>query len=360
MSSISSVQEAEQAIRCGRPFLVDEQYVFPDQIVRMKGGDQPTFFLEDGTAVQHQIHAPGDAGDLLYKAFQGVQRPPGQANEIDPSLFAWNGEDYEGTAGIDWGASSLSSDQPQGFWVYENALIVLEEDGNGDHYFRKYPLGDAWDISTAQARTQSYQLSFFASGSFLNALTGTPNGKYLYLVDGDNLHKYELGTRRDLSTASHIGTVGWPTHYNNEYGVGYNPDGTVAWTFDGTLRRYELSTPYDLGSASQTDSFSLTGYDGHVVGAGVSANDNPVLLLQDDGDAYKYDIGELEGADPGNFSPVDSTFDGDDYFQSSDVTGTSAPNSGRDTNLQVVGPQGGRIYITRSPYLAMYENPKVL
>jgi len=357
---ITTREEARKALECDRPFLVDERYILPSQIVSMKGGDEPKFFLADGTVVQHQQYSPNETGDLLYAAFQQVERPEGQADQIDPSYFAWNGEDYVGVSGVDWGDSGLSSDNANGFHVYQDALIVLEQDGNGYHHFRKYPLGTAWDIDTAQARTQSFELSSFGGSSNLEQLFGTPDGEYLYLTDGTNVIKYALSSPRDLTTASKVGAIGWPDRYGNDTDAGFNPDGTVAWAFDGALKRYELSTPYDLESASQTDAFSLTNYDGQVVGAGESARGNPVVLLQDDGEKYKYDIGELEGGDPGNFNPPDSTFDGDAYFQSSEVTGSSIPNSGRDTSMQVVGDQGGRIYIYRSPYLAYYENPEVL
>jgi len=357
---ITTREEARKALQCDRPFLVDGRYILPSQIVSMKGGDRPKFFLADGTVVQHQQYSPNETGDLLYAAFQQVERPDGQADQIDPAYFAWNGGDYVGVSGVDWSSSGLSSDTANGFHVYQDALIVLEKDGNGDHHFRKYPLKTPWDIDTAQARTQSFQLSSYASTANLSQMFGTPDGKYLYVTDNSNVVKYALSSARDLSSVSKIGSVGWPTRYGRETDAGFNPDGTVAWAFDGSLKRYELSTPYDLGSASQTDAFSLTNYDSQVIGAGQSAKGNPVILLQDDGDKYQYDIGELPGGDPGNFNPPDSTFDGDSYFKSSEVSGTSLPDSDRDSVMQVVGDQGGRIYIYKSPYLAYYENPEVL
>jgi len=88
MSTISSVQEAREALCNGELFQVGGRFINPSDIVEVdpNGGENPIFYLEDGRSVQHNRFTPGDAGDFLAAALEYAQRGGAQSEAIKPAF----------------------------------------------------------------------------------------------------------------------------------------------------------------------------------------------------------------------------------------------------------------------------------
>jgi hypothetical protein len=89
MSTISSTQEAYEALCNGELFQIGGRYINPADIVEvdLNGGQNPIFYLRDGRTVQHDKFKRGDTGDLLADALQYATRGQAQAQFIQPPPF---------------------------------------------------------------------------------------------------------------------------------------------------------------------------------------------------------------------------------------------------------------------------------
>jgi hypothetical protein len=88
MSTISSTQEAYEALCAGEFFQVGGRFINPSDIVEVdpNGGQNPTFYLENGRTVQHNRFTKGDVGDYLADALEYATRGQAQAQALKPGF----------------------------------------------------------------------------------------------------------------------------------------------------------------------------------------------------------------------------------------------------------------------------------
>jgi hypothetical protein len=142
---------------------------------------------------------------------------------------------------------------PQGHRVYAyDASSVYQHD-----------LSTVHDISTI-SYSQSYQ-----PGNGNRALSFSSDGVYMFTVSEvpHTLHKYELSTPWDISSASYISTETIPKAGNEDYphSVTWSPDGrkaVITWwenSSDKRLHSYNLTTGWDFSTATRIAAVQMSG-----------------------------------------------------------------------------------------------------
>ena len=126
--------------------------------------------------------------------------------------------------------------------------------GNSGNDVNEYNLSTAWDVSTA-----SYNQNFSVSSQDTTprGLTFKTDGTKMY-VTGDqnaNLYEYDLSTAWDISTASYNQSYNLAIGDSDPRKVVFKSDGTrmfMVGRYTDKIRQYDLSTAWDISTASLT------------------------------------------------------------------------------------------------------------
>lgn len=133
----------------------------------------------------------------------------------------------------------------------------------------------------------------------------------LYVCDDadDEIHQYDLSTAGDLSTLSFARSF---SPGFSPISVLFNADGSALWTFDkgaGNFVEFGLSTPYDISSATQNQTFTLTNQPSNPHASFGPNYDRLFLAGDGSGEVRRYDLSTSR--DPKTGSDVSaSTFSG--------------------------------------------------
>lgn len=124
--------------------------------------------------------------------------------------------------------------------------------GIGGDDVNEYDLSTAWDISTA-----SYSQNFSVSAQDTNprALFFKSDGTVMYLTgtQGQDINEYSLSTAWDVSTASYSRNFSLSNQGQGPFGLFFKSDGTEFFTIDRYQQyvfKYDLSTAYNVTTAS--------------------------------------------------------------------------------------------------------------
>lgn len=136
--------------------------------------------------------------------------------------------------------------------------------GGGVEIFQppeQYNLSTAWDISTAVPKVKKFYLG--SQESVPNGMYVKPDGTKMYIVGstGDDVNEYDLSTAYDVSTASYNQNFSVSAQETAPQGIEFKPDGTkmyVVGTTGDDINEYDLSTAWDVSTASYNQNFSVS------------------------------------------------------------------------------------------------------
>jgi len=144
-------------------------------------------------------------------------------------------------------------------------------------------VGETYDLANASYDSVSFSVATQATGPF--GMDFKPDGTMFFICDltTDTIYKYNLSTAWDLSTASYASVsklVGSPGPVVSPFSVRFKPDGTKMYISDvsspSTIYEWDLSTAWDITTASY-NSVSLN----------VSSQDNSPLGIFFNNDGTK-------------------------------------------------------------------------
>jgi len=148
--------------------------------------------------------------------------------------------------------------QPQGLFFKGDGTKMYVAGSANDSVF-EYNLSTAWEVSTA-----SYNQSFSVGSqeTFPNGIFFKPDGTKMYVVGllSDGVNEYNLSTAWDVSTASYSQIFSVASQENSVRGLSFKGDGTkmyVIGTGNDTVNEYSLSTAWDVSTASHDQGFSV-------------------------------------------------------------------------------------------------------
>jgi hypothetical protein len=157
---------------------------------------------------------------------------------------------------------------------------------------------DDYISATSGVESWIYSKDFSVSGqeSEPRDLEFSSDGTKLYVLgnSGNDITQYNLSTAWDIGTASASSTFSVGTQETAPYGLFFKPDGTrffVAGAKD-IVYRYDLSTAWDITTASYVNSFSVTAQETDPQGISFSSDGTKMYITGTSGDDInQYNLG---------------------------------------------------------------------
>jgi DNA-binding beta-propeller fold protein YncE len=174
---------------------------------------------------------------------------------------------------------------PSGLFFKSDGTKMYVLGASGDDV-NEYDLSTAWNITTA-SYLQNFSIAaqeISPSGLFFKS-----DGTKMYVIGytGDDVNEYNLSTPWDISTASFLQTKLISAQETTPEALFFKDDGTKMYVIGRTgddVNEYNLSTAWDVSTASYVQAFSVAAQDGSPLG----------LSFKDDG-TKMYVIGNING-----------------------------------------------------------------
>jgi hypothetical protein len=150
--------------------------------------------------------------------------------------------------------------QPGGIKMY----VICQSSGS----IHEYNLSTAWDISTATF-AQSFSVS--ARDTLPQGLFFRPDGLKVYIVgrEADEANEYNLSTAWDISTAAFVQSFSVTAQDTDPAGIYFREDGAKMFVVgygSRSVHEYDLSTAWDISTATFVQSFSVVAQDTNPTG----------------------------------------------------------------------------------------------
>ena len=135
--------------------------------------------------------------------------------------------------------------------------------GNGGNKVLEYDLSSAWEVGSA-SYVQTFGVE--AQDPTPEGIFFKPDGTKMYVVGDTNnaVSEYDLSSAWDISTASYLQNFNVGSEEAQPSGVSFKPDGTKMYVigFNGDeVNEYDLSSAWDVSTASYLQTFSVQGQD---------------------------------------------------------------------------------------------------
>ena len=181
-----------------------------------------------------------------------------EVNEYDLST-AW---DISTSSYLQNFSVSAQDTAPTGIFFKPDGTKIYILGSTGDDV-NEYDLSTAWDISTA-SYVQNFSVS--TEESIPDKVVFKPDGTKMYVIgyNGDEVNEYDLSAAWDVSTASYLQNFSVAAQDTVPRGLFFNPDGTkmyIAGQSGAAVHEYELSTAWDISTASYVQNFSVSAQD---------------------------------------------------------------------------------------------------
>jgi DNA-binding beta-propeller fold protein YncE len=251
-------------------------YVQKFSIVTQSPGGQDVFFKPDGTSFfvmcasndSVNEYSMSTAWDISTASY--VQSFNVNAQETAP-IGLW----FDAHGGLMFicgtGTDSVYQYHLGGFYVGAQEASPLgftfKDDGtkmylcglSGDDV-NEYNLSTAWDVSSA---SYSQVFSVATQENTPESIVFKPDGTAFYIVGAgsDRVNQYNLSTAWDVSTAGFYQYFSIVTQDDDVTGLYFKPDGTkfyICGNENDTVYEYDLSTAWDVSTASYSQGFSVT------------------------------------------------------------------------------------------------------
>lgn len=184
----------------------------------------------------------------------------------------------------------------EGFYFTEDGTKLYTASFTGSDQIKQYNLGTGWKVSTTSLY---YELDVSGDFTFTTGIDFKPDGSLMYVTGGSGgsykIVTYELSTDWDLSTASKLNSVS----IASPGGIRFKPDGTSVFVLDftnpDTIKEYTLATPWSMlsRSGSAVRSYQLSNPSGDTGILGFSFNSDGTKLFatsEGTGSIYEYNM----------------------------------------------------------------------
>jgi DNA-binding beta-propeller fold protein YncE len=184
---------------------------------------------------------------------------------------------------------------PRGFFFKPDGTKMYVIGNNGDDV-NEYNLSTPWSISTA---TFVRVFSVSSQDAFPQSIFFKPDGTKMYVVGtgGVDVNEYNLSTPWDILTASYAQNFSVSAQDSYPTDVFFKPDGTKMYIVGNTgddVNEYNLSTPWDISTASFSQLFSVVAQETGLRGFFFKPDGTKMYVIGSTGDAVnEYDLGSL-------------------------------------------------------------------
>ena len=181
--------------------------------------------------------------------------------------------------------------------------LIFKDDGTkmyvmgltGDDV-NEYNLSTAWDVSTA---SYSQNFSVAAQDTGPQGLFFKHDGTKMYVAgnQNDRVYEYNLSTAWDVSTASYSQFFSLSTQMSFPQGLSFKSDGTKMYVIGAnavSIFEYDLSTGWDVSTASFLQSLNVSSEDSNVKGLFFKPEGDKMYYCGDTNNSiFQYDVGTV-------------------------------------------------------------------
>ena len=176
------------------------------------------------------------------------------------------------------------------------SFASVPTNANWKYSFKPTIASGAWDISTA-----SYLQNFSVASQETTPsdIFFKPDGTKMYVIGyiGDDVNEYDLSTAWDVSTASYLQNFSVSAQETSPSGIFFKPDGTKMYVIGYTgddVNEYDLSTAWDVTSASYSQNFSVASQETNPIGIFFKPDGLKMYVIGSIGDdVNEYDLGTV-------------------------------------------------------------------
>jgi DNA-binding beta-propeller fold protein YncE len=227
---------------------------------------------------------------------------------------------------------------PRGLTFNNDGTKMFIVGTSGDDV-NEYDLSVGFDISSA---VYSQNFSVAAQETVPHGIAFNTDGTKMFIVGttGDDVNEYDLSTGFDVSSASFVDSFSVSAQDTAPTDIAFNPDGTKMFVvgYAGIdINEYDLSVAFDVSSASYTQSFSVAGQEAGPTGIAFNNDGTKMFIVGSTGAAvYQYDIPENYYANQMDKTQLDAVTDPNHIALSNDLdlaivfnmtNGTTVPSS---------------------------------
>ncbi len=165
--------------------------------------------------------------------------------------------------------------------------------GNADSVF-EYDLSTAFDVSTASYNNVSYY--YGAPPGITEALFFRADGLKWYSIDRgeDRVYEYNMSTAWDITSSSLNQSLGVANKEAAGRGLFFSSDGTKMYICGAglsTANQYNLSTAWDISTASHSSTFSVSSQDVFPQGISIKSDGTKMYIVGSNTDTvYQYSL----------------------------------------------------------------------
>ena len=234
------------------------------------------FFKPDGL----KMYIIGNGNDVVYEYYLSTAWSVSSASRRFPTTGYYSVAAQESSSPWDL---FFKPDGTKMYMVGSNGTAVYE-----------YDLATAWNISSA-VFLQSFNV--VAQDTFPVSVFFKPDGTKMYVLglDGLDVNEYDLSTAWDISSASFLQLFSIAAQENNvATGVFFKPDGLKMYmcgSGQDTVNEYDLSTAWDISSASFLQLFSIVTQEGNSADIFFKPDGTKMYIVGSSGDdVNEYDL----------------------------------------------------------------------
>jgi DNA-binding beta-propeller fold protein YncE len=205
---------------------------------------QGLFFKPDGA----KMYVVGSTNNTIY-----------QYSTVTPAAPSWTDPDLANASYDSVSFSVAGQEAISGGLAFKPDGTKMYVVGRSGDDVNEYDLSSAWDITTA-SYLQNFSVS--AQETSPEGLFFKPDGTKMYIVgqSGDNVYEYNLSSAWDISTASYVQNFSVSTQEASPQGLFFKTDGTkmyVVGVSTDSVYEYSLSSAWDISTASYVQNFSV-------------------------------------------------------------------------------------------------------
>ena len=179
----------------------------------------------------------------------------------------------------------------------------------GPNTIFQYTLSTPWDITSGSLSFASKSFTISQAGGLPMRFVLSDDGARLIVVMyGRYIHQYNLSTAWDISTASFSGNSVDFTALetaDNLFGIAVSPSGLrvyVSCPASGRIRQWNLSTPWDLSTATYNSLLSVVTQATNALGVTISTNGQFIYVLDaTTPSVYQYSLGTFFEVSTGSY-----------------------------------------------------------
>ena len=312
------------------------------------GGVQ-SFQLEvtGGLVSSWNVNSASYVRDLRVSSYQtyptGIYFKPDGTKMYITGLGTYSVDEWDLSTAWDISTASYNQEinlgggltQPKGLFFKPEGDKLYIPDSSGDD-INEYTLSTSWDISTA-AYSQSFSVS--SQDTSPTSVFLKPDGTKMYVLgdSGNDVNEYDLSTAWDISTASYSQNFSVSGQETELQGLFFKYDGTKMYVLGeggDDVNEYDLSTAWDISTASYGESFSIASQEAEPQGIYIAPTGGKMYIIGRDNDkVYQY---VLESA---------ATITWPSSIEWAGGVAPSAPASGETDVFTIVTDDGGTSYV---------------